>query len=56
MRFPRKEVTIDPETLGKVFENLLDENLQRGHGVFYTPRKIVDYMCICNQFFLKKFK
>ena len=40
-----KEVAIDPETLGKVFENLLDENLQRGHGVFYTPRNIVNYMC-----------
>ena len=40
-----KEIAIDPETLGKVFENLLDENLQRGHGVFYTPRNIVNYMC-----------
>ena len=50
-----KEVAIDPETLGKVFENLLDENLQRGHGVFYTPRKIVDYMCICSiSSFLKR--
>ena len=40
-----KEVAIDPETLGKVFENLLEENLQRGQGVFYTPRSIVNYMC-----------
>ena len=40
-----KDVAIDPETIGKVFENLLDENLQRGHGVFYTPRNIVNYMC-----------
>ena len=40
-----KEIAIDPETLGKVFENLLDENLQRGQGVFYTPRNIVNYMC-----------
>ena len=52
---PRKRSCIDPETLGKVFENLLDENLQRGHGVFYTPRKIVDYMCICSiSSFLKR--
>lgn len=41
-----KDIAIDPETLGKVFENLLDENLQRGHGVFYTPRNIVNYMCM----------
>lgn len=40
-----KEIAIDPETLGKVFENLIDENIRRGDGVFYTPREIVEYMC-----------
>lgn len=39
-----KEIAIDPEMLGKVFENLLDENLQK--GVRYTPREIVNLMCI----------
>jgi hypothetical protein len=40
-----KEIAIDPETIGKVFENLIEENLRRGDGIFYTPRLIVDYMC-----------
>ena len=40
-----KEVAIDPEMLGKVFENLLPENLKKGKGAFYTPRSIVHYMC-----------
>ncbi|MFH1653903.1 MAG: N-6 DNA methylase, partial [Pseudomonadota bacterium] len=40
-----KEVAIDPEMLGKVFENLLEENRRKGLGAFYTPREIVHYMC-----------
>jgi hypothetical protein len=40
-----KEVAVDPEMLGKVFENLLPENLRKGKGAFYTPRTIVHYMC-----------
>lgn len=40
-----KEVAIDPEMLGKVFENLIEENLRKGRGTFYTPREIVHYMC-----------
>lgn len=40
-----KEVAVDPEMLGKVFENLLDENIRKGFGAFYTPREIVHYMC-----------
>ncbi len=40
-----KEVAIDPEMLGKVFENLLPENLRKGQGAFYTPREVVHYMC-----------
>ena len=31
--------------LGKVFENLLPENLRKGKGAYYTPRTIVHYMC-----------
>lgn len=45
------EISIDPEMLGKLFENLLAEiNEQTGDtarkstGSFYTPRPIVDYM------------
>lgn len=39
------EVAIDPEMLGKVFENLIEENRRRGLGSYYTPRNIVQYMC-----------
>lgn len=40
-----KEVAVDPELLGRVFENLLPENLRKGKGTYYTPREIVHYMC-----------
>ncbi len=40
-----KEVAVDPEMLGKVFENLLPENVRHGSGTYYTPRVIVHYMC-----------
>ncbi len=40
-----KEVAVDPEMLGKVFENLLPENLRHKGGTYYTPRVIVHYMC-----------
>lgn len=40
-----KEVAVDPEMLGKVFENLIEENRRRGLGAYYTPREIVHYMC-----------
>ncbi len=39
-----KEVAVDPEMLGKVFENLISENERKGQGAFYTPREIVHYM------------
>ena len=40
-----KEVAVDPEMLGKVFENLLTENIRHSSGTYYTPRVIVHYMC-----------
>lgn len=40
-----KEVAVDPEMLGKVFENLLDSEHRKNKGAFYTPREIVHYMC-----------
>lgn len=40
-----KEVAIDPEMLGKVFENLLEVKDRKSKGAFYTPREIVHYMC-----------
>jgi hypothetical protein len=46
-----EEVALDPELLGKVFENLLaaynpetGETARKQTGSFYTPRAIVDYM------------
>jgi adenine-specific DNA-methyltransferase len=49
------EVSIDPEMLGRIFENLLAEidpnlssaektSVRKATGSFYTPREIVDYM------------
>jgi adenine-specific DNA-methyltransferase len=37
------EVGIDPEMLGHIFENLLEDNKDK--GAFYTPKVIVQYMC-----------
>ncbi len=45
------EVAVDPEMLGKIFENLLaeinpetGETARKATGSYYTPRPIVDYM------------
>jgi hypothetical protein len=40
-----QEVAVDPEMLGKVFENLLKIKDRKSKGAFYTPREIVHYMC-----------
>ncbi len=49
-----QEVGLDPEMLGKMFENLLAEidpnienntNIRKATGSFYTPRPIVSFMC-----------
>ncbi|MFC1461819.1 Eco57I restriction-modification methylase domain-containing protein, partial [Verrucomicrobiota bacterium] len=37
------EVGIDPEMLGHIFENLLEDNKDK--GAYYTPKAIVQYMC-----------
>jgi len=46
-----QEVALDPELLGKIFENLLASyneetatTARKATGSFYTPREIVDYM------------
>jgi len=40
-----QDVAVDPEMLGKIFENLLPDNERKGKWAFYTPREIVHYMC-----------
>ena len=37
------QVGIDPEMLGRIFENLLEDNKDK--GAYYTPKEIVKYMC-----------
>ena len=44
-------ISLDPELLGRVFENLLadfneetQESARKSTGSFYTPREVVDYM------------
>ncbi|MET3501863.1 hypothetical protein ABIC45_003475 [Mucilaginibacter rubeus] len=36
-------MAVDPEMLGHIFENLLEDNKDK--GAFYTPKEIVHYMC-----------
>jgi len=47
-----KDVALDPELLGRVFENLLasfnpetSTTARKATGSYYTPREIVHYMC-----------
>ena len=47
-----EEIALDPELLGRVFENLLaahnpetETTARKSTGSYYTPREIVDYMC-----------
>ncbi|MFH1706145.1 MAG: Eco57I restriction-modification methylase domain-containing protein [Patescibacteria group bacterium] len=44
-----KEVAVDPEMIGKVYEslvNLSETSDERGDaGIFYTPRSEIDFMC-----------
>ncbi|MGL4400343.1 MAG: Eco57I restriction-modification methylase domain-containing protein [Luteolibacter sp.] len=37
------EIGIDPEMLGRIFENLLEDNKDK--GAYYTPKPVVQYMC-----------
>jgi adenine-specific DNA-methyltransferase len=48
-----QQIAIDPEMLGRIFENLLASinpeteklaNERKAFGAFYTPREIVEYM------------
>ena len=56
------EISIDPEMLGRIFENLLAEinpessaSARKETGSFYTPREIVDYM-VCESIKLYLYK
>jgi hypothetical protein len=47
-----EEIAVDPEMLGRIFENLLAEQSEdtkeaarKNVGAFYTPRPVVSYMC-----------
>ena len=40
-----QEIAVDPEMLGKVLENLMQDDERKLFGVFYTPRNIVYDMC-----------
>ncbi|MDA8201911.1 MAG: Eco57I restriction-modification methylase domain-containing protein [Chloroflexi bacterium] len=39
------DVAVDPEMLGKVFENLVSDEEIRREGTVYTPRPVVQFMC-----------
>ena len=47
-----EDIAVDPEMLGRIFENLLAEQsddtkdaARKNAGAFYTPRPVVSYMC-----------
>ncbi len=40
-----KEIAIDPEMLGLIYESIVNEEERSGSGIFYTPRIEVDFMC-----------
>jgi len=44
-----KEVAVDPEMIGKVYESLVNVSAETGErgdaGIFYTPRTEIDLMC-----------
>ena len=59
-----QEIALDPELLGKVFENLLasynpetSTTARKSTGSYYTPREIVDYMVetSLSEYFKNKF-
>lgn len=57
------DLSIDPEMLGRIFENLLaeinpetGESARKSTGSFYTPREIVDYMVDSSLLFYLKDK
>lgn len=39
------EVAVDPEMLGKIFENLIADDDRKAQGTIYTPRPVVQFMC-----------
>jgi len=40
-----REIAIDPEMLGLIYESIVNEEERSGSGIFYTPRVEVDFMC-----------
>ncbi|HCX49329.1 MULTISPECIES: Eco57I restriction-modification methylase domain-containing protein [Bacillus cereus group] len=51
------DIAVDPELLGRIFENLIIEEERSGTGSFYTPRNIINEMCknTLKMYLLKKF-
>lgn len=41
-----EDAAVDPEMLGKVFENMLASEERGQSGTFYTPRGVVQFMCV----------
>lgn len=39
------DVAVDPELLGRIFENMINSEERKTTGSFYTPRAIISYMC-----------
>lgn len=39
------DIAVDPELLGRIFENMINSEERKETGSFYTPRPIINYMC-----------
>jgi len=39
------DIAVDPELLGRIFENMIIEEERSSTGSFYTPRNIINEMC-----------
>lgn len=39
------DIAVDPELLGRIFENMINAEERSSTGSFYTPRPIISHMC-----------
>lgn len=49
-----EEIAVDPELLGKIYENMINSKEKAANGDFYTPKILINYMCILSikQYFM----
>jgi len=43
--FCDEQIAVDPELLGKIYENMINSKEKSTNGIFYTPKILINYMC-----------